>query len=161
VLRAFGAVKAAVERQVNAERELATKTASGPLSWPALGTLVGITGAQTLAPSPPGERPEVRAMLDKLNSPDHHDELRRIRVRAMLHKLMTDPNDMLSGQPPEAVVDAFNEMARLAPRTAEQPALVGPYLRRALSGRQEAFEAKTLLDADRALAGPSPALKLQ
>lgn len=103
------------------------------------------------APAAPGDDPRVQEVLFGLTAPDHTDELRRARLRAMLHRFTTDPTDPISGHPVPDVLDAFNDLSRLAPQAADQPALAGPALRRALSGRAELFESKSLLDADKVL----------
>ena len=47
-----------------------------------------------------------------LESPDHEDELRKIRSNAMLTAMMTDPDDPISGHDPARVAEAYNEIAQ-------------------------------------------------
>jgi hypothetical protein len=98
------------------------------------------------------------AWLD-LEDPQHANELRKIKTHAMINSMMTDPDSPISGHDPEKVLQAYNEIAQLAPRAAEQPAVLGPLLRRRLEGHAEPFEAKEMTDIEKGLAAskaPTP-----
>lgn len=82
----------------------------------------------------------VQSQMKKLDSPDHVNELRKIRTQTVLNSLMSDPDNPLSEHNPEEVLNAYNEMIRLAPRLADQPALLNPLLNKRLAGRMEPFE---------------------
>lgn len=79
-------------------------------------------------------------MVKDLDSADHLTDMRKIKTQAMLNRFMTDAEDPISGYDPDRVVSAFNEIAAMAPRSAEQPGIMGPLLRRRLAGRVEPFE---------------------
>lgn len=101
------------------------------------------------------------AWLD-LESPDHQNEIRRIKAETMLTSLMTDPDEPISAHArrnPDAVLRHYNEIAQMAPRTAEQPAALRPVLRSRLEGNPATFEAKELTDIEKGLAAsrlPTP-----
>lgn len=82
----------------------------------------------------------VQSQMKKLDSPDHINELRKIRTQTVLNSLMSDPDNPLSAHDPEEVLNAYNEMVQLAPRLADQPALLNPLLNKRLAGRMEPFE---------------------
>lgn len=91
------------------------------------------------------------AWLD-LEDPQHQNELRKIRAQAMLTGLMTDPDDPISGHDPDEVLNAYNEISQLAPRTADRLGSLKPLLRRRLAGHTEPFEAKELTDIEKGIA---------
>lgn len=94
----------------------------------------------------------VNADVAKLESPEHKNELRKIRVHSMLNGLMTDPEDPISGHEPDKILSAYNEIAQMAPRLAEQPAALRPLLRKRLAGHNEPFEVKEIADMEKSLA---------
>jgi hypothetical protein len=87
----------------------------------------------------------------ELESPDHESEMRGIRVRAWLNSVMSDPENPISGFDPDEVMSAYNELAQLAPRAAEQPAVMQPLLSRRLEGKVEPFEAKEIADLEKSI----------
>ena len=103
-----------------------------------------------------GEYPKTKddliedAWMD-LEDPGHQNEIRKIKAQAMLNQLMTDPDDPISGYEPDKVLQAYNEIASMTPRIAEQPAALRPLLRRRLQGHQEPFEAKEMTDIEKGL----------
>jgi hypothetical protein len=99
----------------------------------------------------PERDPEVEAVKEELDDPDHENELRRIRTRAVLQSFMSDPDDPVSGHSPEEVAAVFNEIAQAAPHAVEQPSVLGPLLRRRLAGGIEPFEAKEMTDIEKGL----------
>jgi hypothetical protein len=88
----------------------------------------------------------------ELEDPTHRNELRKIRSHAMLTRFMTDPDDPISGYDPDKVLQAYNEISQVAPRVADNAALLRPVLHRRLAGLMEPFEAKELADTERIMA---------
>lgn len=98
-------------------------------------------------------RPQmVQSVVDELNDAAHMRDLERIRVQAMLAEILSDPEHPASSANPDAVLDEYNRLAAIAPRSASSSATVAPLLRRRLSGVTEPFEAKELADMERSLA---------
>ena len=87
----------------------------------------------------------------ELENPEYTNELRSIRVRAWLNSIMSDPENPISGHDPDEVMSAYNELAQLAPRAAEQPAVMQPLLARRLEGKVEPFEAKEIADLEKSI----------
>ena len=94
---------------------------------------------------------EVSSVEDKLNEPDHNDELRGIRAQVMLAEMMGDPDNPISEYPPEEVMARYNELAQLAPRISEQSAAMQPLLAKRLAGQTEPFEIKEISDIEKGL----------
>jgi hypothetical protein len=69
----------------------------------------------------------------------------------MLQGMMTDPDDPVSGHDPDQVLNAYNEIAQLAPHLAEQPAALRPALARRLQGGVQPFETKELADTEKSI----------
>jgi hypothetical protein len=88
-----------------------------------------------------------------LGSPDHENELRKIRAQVMLSEMMTDSDNPISGHDPEDVLEAYNDIAQFAPRVSEQPAAIQPLLAKRLAGNVEPFEVKEMGDIEKALSG--------
>lgn len=118
-----------------------------------LGPAIGMSAGKLLAESVPKTRGElIESYADELNDPEHDQQLRSIRVRAMLNQLMTDPDDPISSYHPDEVLDAYNEIAQLSPRLADKPLAMRPWLRRRLGGQLEPFETKELVDIEKSRA---------
>jgi hypothetical protein len=98
----------------------------------------------------PGNADDDRAlnMMHELDSADHLTAMRKIKTQAMLNQFMTDSEDPISGYDPDRVASAFNEIATIAPRSAEHAGIMGPLLRRRLAGRVEPFEANELVNTE-------------
>jgi len=136
----------------SSESNIWGEKAAGLLNTPAIGTMVGTMltrGMGSAAPKPKDEMIE-DAWMD-LEDPAHQNEIRKIKVHAMLNSMMTDPDDPISGHDPDKVLSAYNEIAQMAPRSAEQPAVIKPLLRRRLAGNVEPFEAKEVSDIEKGL----------
>lgn len=129
-----------------------SKEAAGLLGTPAIGAMVGSMLTRSMGSGIPKTKDELieDAWMD-LESPEHQNEIRKIKVHAMLNGMMTDPDDPISGYEPDKVLQAYNEIAQLAPRAAEQPAAIKPLLRRRLAGNIEPFEAKEVADIEKGL----------
>lgn len=118
------------------------------------GTLWGAAGgmlANRLGQSKPTGS-LVEDKVTELESPSHQNALRKIKAQAMLNSFLTDPEDPISREDPDAVLNAYNQIVQLAPRTAEQPAVIGPLLRKHLHGKLEPFEAKETIDIEKGIA---------
>lgn len=87
-----------------------------------------------------GQDKKVQSQIEELDSPEHLNELRKIKAQTVLTQLMSDPENPLSGYDPEEVLSAYNEMVQLSPRLADQPAAIGPLLNKRLVGNTEPFE---------------------
>lgn len=96
---------------------------------------------------------KLEAAINELDSPEHLNEMRKIRAQTVLTQLMSDPDNPLSGHDPEAVLQAYNEMVQLSPRLADQPASVGPLLNKRMMGNVEPFEVGETLKLEQGLQG--------
>jgi hypothetical protein len=83
----------------------------------ALGGTLGEIGKQMVRPEATSDL--VNSTLSKLEDPAHEEELSAIRTQAMLHSLMAD-DPVLSGYPPEQVVEGYNRISEVAPQVARQ-----------------------------------------
>jgi len=128
-------------------------TKEGGMGMFAAGSAVA-TGTRHLLDSALGSGGKNKAIEDaqlELEDPEHENELRKIRVQAMLNSMMSDPENPVSGHDPEEVLNAYNEIARLAPRLAEQQVAVQPLLAKHLAGNVEPFEVKEIADTEKAV----------
>jgi len=97
-----------------------------------------------------GEK-QLESQIADLESPEHLNELRKIRAQTVLTQMMSDPENPVSGYDPEEVLHAYNEMVQLSPRLADQPAAVGPMLNKRLAGHTEPFEIGEALKLEKGL----------
>jgi len=98
-----------------------------------------------------GRDEKVEKQIKELDSPDHLNELRKIKAQTVLTQLMSDPDNPLSGYDPEDVLSAYNEMVQLSPRLADQPSAVGPLLNKRLVNNLEPFEVGETLKLEKGL----------
>lgn len=98
----------------------------------------------------------VQREIEKLDSPEHVNELRKIKAQTLLTGLMSDPDNPLSKHDPEEVLSAYNQMVQLAPRLADQPAALGPLLNKRMVGNIEPFELLDTLKMEEAMRGTQP-----
>lgn len=92
-----------------------------------------------------GGQSALESEIQNLDSPEHLNELRKIRAQTALTQMMSDPENPISEYDPDQVLNAYNELVQLSPRLADQPAALGPILRKRLMGNTEPFElAETL-----------------
>lgn len=122
------------------------------LNTPAFGMAAGQAIGKIVGDVPKTKADMIEDQWLELEDPAHHNELRKIRAHAMLNSMMTDPDDPISGFEPDQVVTAFNEINQLAPRLAEQPAVMRPLLQRRLQGNVQPFEAKEIADIEKGIA---------
>jgi len=83
---------------------------------------------------------QLESQIGELESPDHLNEMRKIRAQTVLTQLMSDPENPLSGYDPEEVLTAYNDLVQLSPRLADQPSAIAPLLNKRLMGNTEPFE---------------------
>jgi hypothetical protein len=121
------------------------------LNAPVVGATVGSMLGRTVGSMPKTRDDLVDDAYADLDSPDHQNELRKIRSHAMLNGLLTDPDDPISGHDPAKVLSAFNDIAAATPRLADNVALLRPLLRKRLEGHTEPFETKEMLDIEKGL----------
>lgn len=125
--------------------------ALGRLSGPAVGEAV--SGQYKVDAPRPGPGPEQRA-FEGLFDPHHEAELTRIRTQSMLSEfLSTDP--VISSYDHDEVLNAFNQIAHLAPRASTQPAVMRGMLRKMLQQQDamEPFEASQIVAIEKELKG--------
>jgi hypothetical protein len=87
----------------------------------------------------------------ELEDPEHENEMRSIQAQAMLNQMMSDEDNPISGHDPDTILNAYNEIAALAPRTAGSSAALQPLLARRLAGNIEPFEVKEIADTEKSL----------
>lgn len=88
----------------------------------------------------------------ELTDPDHQNELRAIQAKAQLYDYLRN-DEIISGYDPDEVMTAYNEIASMNPRSATQPAIMRPLLRKRLTaGAIEPYEAKEMADIEKTLA---------
>jgi hypothetical protein len=129
------------------------KTAEDPLGL-MLPSAAGVAAKGMLERAVTGGKPEedrVNSAWMSLEDPAHDAQLRQIRSQAMLADLMND--EVIGSHDPETVLNKYNEIAQMAPRTAMQPIAMRTLLRRHLSGNIEPFEARELAGLEKDLVG--------
>jgi len=85
-------------------------------------------------------------------APAHEDKLREIRVRTMIHELMTaDP--IISGYDDGEVIDAYNQLAEIAPRSMQQRVTAQALLRKYLEQASaiDPFDTEQLMKIEKGL----------
>lgn len=153
-LRPFSPASGAPDRVPGAPLDLAgLDKAAGIFATPAIGAAMGTMISRGIGNVPETKDDLVEDAWLKLEDPEHQNELRKIQAHAMLNGFMTDPDSAISGYDPDQVLQEYNNLAKLAPRAATQPAVMEPLLRRRLSGQFEPFEAKEVTEIEKSLAG--------
>jgi hypothetical protein len=133
------------------------KQAISPLGI-GLGSAVGGTVgalAKELAPDTKEER--IQARVADLSDLGHEQKLRAIQTQTMLQDLMmNDP--VISGYDPEQVLEAYNHISQMAPRSADRRLVVQPMLRTYLEqGRtMGAFDVDQLMGVEKKLQDTGP-----
>ena len=116
--------------------------------------LTGVFGKSLLDGAKGGQpTPEqkIQGMAGDLADPDHESEMRQIQTKALLQDLLQN-DEVISGYDPNEVIGAYNEMAKLSPASAIQPALVRPFLRKRMTqGAIEPFEAAEIADVEKTI----------
>lgn len=110
----------------------------------------GLTGAAD------GESAKSKA-LEKIYDPQHEAVMSTARVKAMMNDFLAN-DDILSTYPQEKVMDAYNQLARMAPVASQQPAVMRGMLRKMIQqgGVVEPFEVSQLENIESGLRKLSP-----
>lgn len=91
------------------------------------------------------EDKKLEKYVTDLDSPDHLNQLRKVRAQTILAELMSDPDNPISSYDPEQVAREYNNLVEMSPRLADQPAVISSVLNKRLVGNTEPFElAETL-----------------
>ena len=102
-------------------------------------TVGGFVGSQISDASKPSSDDKLRnEAVSELFDPMHEAELTRIRTQAMLSDFMSN-DPVIATYDPEEVTDAYNQIVQLAPRAAQQPAVMRGLIRKMLQ-QQDALE---------------------
>lgn len=112
--------------------------------------MIGATVGKALSPA--SDEDATAAAVGELFDPEHEAELRKIKTQAMLSEfLSTDP--VISTYEPDEVANVYNQVVQLAPRTAQQPAVMRGLLRKMLQQQDalEPFEAGQLAEVEERL----------
>lgn len=83
---------------------------------------------------------QLEEQVRELESPEHLNELRKIRAQTVLTQLLSDPESPLSKYDPEEVLTTYNDLVQFSPRLADQPSAIAPLLNKRLMGNTEPFE---------------------
>jgi hypothetical protein len=140
-----------------------SEKAAGLFGEPAIGAATGAILSKGIGSPVDSKEDMIQDAWMDLEDPSHQNELRKIKAQAMLTSLMTDPDDPIAGYEPDKVLQAYNEISQMAPRTADQPGALKSLLRRRLAGHTEPFEAKEVTDIEKGLAStklPTPTTSL-
>lgn len=156
--RYFPCLKQAASDELLEHDWVGEKASSGfgaGMGFSAAQSLMNALGHQLQGPDP---EQLVQKQLAALADPNHDELLRRIRAQATLQDLMSH-DELLSDADLNELTNAYNQVSQLAPRAADQPAVLQPALHKHLQhGGLEAFDAGQLLDAEsrlKALAAPA------
>jgi hypothetical protein len=122
------------------------------LLTPLKGTLSGALGGIGAA-SAMRQDSGVSGAMDTLSSPAVENQLRRIRIQSMLARFMNDRSatNPIAGHDPYEVAGAYNDLAQLAPRLAEQPSVMQGLIGQKLTGSFQPFEGGNMLAMERNL----------
>ncbi len=115
----------------------------------ALGTMMGNMWARSSA----GKSTDalVASNESKLSDIDHENEMRSIQARGMLADFLNNDN-VIRGFHPSEVINAYNDISKMAPQSSTQPAVMRPLLRKRLSqGAIEPFEAHEMANIEKIL----------
>jgi hypothetical protein len=134
---------------------MSSPTSTDSLNKQAAGFLGGLLGGQMMRslgtslaqPKPTGDLSA--GMAQDLDDPDHENELRKIQTRTMLQDLMMN-DEVISGYDPSEILDSYNEIVSVTPRSATQAAIIRPLLRKRLTqGAIEPFEAAEMVNIEK------------
>jgi len=97
------------------------------------------------------QQKEVTNAVTKFEDPNWRDSLQSIKIRTMLHDLMTN-DEVISGYDENEVIDAFNEIHDIAPQASTNSAVMRDMLRRRLvQGGVESMELGQLAQLNKSL----------
>lgn len=93
-----------------------------------------------------------RDAIGEVFNPEHEAALQSASVKAMLNDFISN-DPIISGYDPQHVATAYNQLAQLTPRVAQQPAVMRGMLRKVLQqeGVMEPFEAGQMADIEKKL----------
>lgn len=84
----------------------------------------------------------------KLQNPQHEANLASIRARRSLQELLID-DPVISAQPENQVVAAYNEIAAFSPQVVERPAVLRAVLRQHLQNNASSFDLGSIKNLER------------
>ena len=108
----------------------------GALAGPTVGGVVGSQLGKAL--SPKSDEAIEEETVSELFDPDHEAELTKIRTQAMLSDFMSN-DPVISTYDPDEVTGVYNQVVQMAPRSAQQPAVMRGLIRKMLQ-QQDAME---------------------
>lgn len=105
-----------------------------------------------VGPSTPSDEAKIWSQLD---DPKHDAQLRSLRVQSTLNDLLSN-DPVISGYDPTEVLEAYNELAQLAPRATAHTASLRALLRRRLQGDIAPFEIEQISNIEKGLRSREP-----
>jgi hypothetical protein len=110
-----------------------TKAAADAGFWPNFNALLARDISEPmLANLRPTEKDKlVERQLGAIATPEHEQQLRDIKTRAMLEDMLSN-DPIIKGHHRDEVLDAFNDVSQLSPRASQQPLLMNAMLRKRL-----------------------------
>lgn len=92
--------------------------------------------------------------LSAVSDPQQDAKIRQIRAMTDMSEIMNDP--VISSEDPARVMNIYNDISRISPRSTEQPMLMKSQIRRHAQGQVEPFEVDNLLNTEKNLATAHP-----
>jgi len=122
----------------------------GALAGPTVGGLVGSGLGQSMEPDTEASLKE--EAVGELFDPEHEAELVKIKTQAMMSDFMSN-DPVISTYDPEEVSDAYNQIVQMAPRAAQQPAVMRGLIRKMLQQQDalEPFEADQVVKIEKTM----------
>jgi hypothetical protein len=116
-----------------------------------LGGIVGKAVGKIVPKRDTGAELEQR-MAEEYFDPVHDAEMARIKMQAMLNDFLSN-DPVISTYDVDDVLDAFNQVSQLVPRSSLQPAVMRGQLRKLLQQQDamEPFEANQLVEVEKGL----------
>jgi len=139
----------------DASFNLLTKSAATPIKLMDMVSDAKNLFGEVLNPFKQESGDPVAGPYEELEDPRHAAKLQQIQTQSMLSDMMNDP--VIGGHEPDEVLHAYNEISRLTPRAASQPALMRSHLQRYLQGNVQPFEHGQMLDLEKGLKDTQPA----
>jgi hypothetical protein len=112
-------------------------------------SMEGVLSDRRDALGQPDKKKMTADLEDELNTYELSSERKALDTQIMLYDFMKN-DEVLRRADPSTVISAFNEISRLAPYTAEKPALMRSLLRRSVEARGlDPFELKNVTDIEK------------
>jgi hypothetical protein len=130
-----------------------TKAAADAGFWPNFNALIARDYIEpTMAGlKPPDKDKLVQKQLNAIATPQHEQQLRDIKTRAMLEDMVSN-DPVLSGYHRDEVLGAFNDVSQLAPRASQQPLVMNALLRKRLQqGALDPFDTGNIVETEQGL----------